>query len=147
MDEEAGYRDAIATTAEIIEEARHGRMFILVDHEDRENEGDLIIPAEMASADVVNFMAIHGRGLISTWRRECAAFSLSLRPEADHFPRFRLGFRRTFLNAHEITRLELVFLVMRRITLGASHGFFKQRMREHPFHSHDHCLLAFVADD
>ena len=49
---------------EIIEEARNGRMYILVDDEDRENEGDLIIPAQMATPDAVNFMATHGRGLI-----------------------------------------------------------------------------------
>jgi 3,4-dihydroxy 2-butanone 4-phosphate synthase / GTP cyclohydrolase II len=48
----------------IIEEARNGRMFILVDDEDRENEGDLIIPAQMATPDAINFMATHGRGLI-----------------------------------------------------------------------------------
>ncbi|WP_370210348.1 3,4-dihydroxy-2-butanone-4-phosphate synthase [Roseovarius sp.] len=61
---EAGLRDAIATTEEIIEEARAGRMYILVDHEDRENEGDLVIPAEHADAAAINFMATHGRGLI-----------------------------------------------------------------------------------
>ena len=49
---------------EIIEEARNGRMFVLVDDEDRENEGDLIIPAQMATPDAINFMATHGRGLI-----------------------------------------------------------------------------------
>ena len=49
---------------EIIEEARNGRMYILVDDEDRENEGDLIIPAQMATPSAVNFMAMHGRGLI-----------------------------------------------------------------------------------
>ncbi len=49
---------------EIIEEARNGRMFILVDDEDRENEGDLIIPAQMATPNAINFMATHGRGLI-----------------------------------------------------------------------------------
>ncbi|WP_189539881.1 3,4-dihydroxy-2-butanone-4-phosphate synthase [Novosphingobium arvoryzae] len=49
---------------DIIEEARNGRMFILVDDEDRENEGDLVIPAQMATPDAVNFMATHGRGLI-----------------------------------------------------------------------------------
>ncbi len=49
---------------EILEEARNGRMFILVDDEDRENEGDLIIPAQMATPDAINFMATHGRGLI-----------------------------------------------------------------------------------
>ncbi len=55
---------AISPTEEIIEEARNGRMFILVDHEDRENEGDLVIPAQMATPEAVNFMAMHGRGLI-----------------------------------------------------------------------------------
>ena len=49
---------------EIIEEARNGRMYILVDDEDRENEGDLIIPAQMATPNAINFMATHGRGLI-----------------------------------------------------------------------------------
>ncbi|MEI4195373.1 3,4-dihydroxy-2-butanone-4-phosphate synthase [Roseovarius sp. E0-M6] len=61
---EAGLRSAIASTEEIIAEARAGRMYILVDHEDRENEGDLVIPAEFADANAVNFMAMHGRGLI-----------------------------------------------------------------------------------
>jgi len=61
---ETHYRDYISTVAEIIDEARNGRMFILVDHEDRENEGDLVIPAQMATPDAVNFMAMHGRGLI-----------------------------------------------------------------------------------
>jgi len=61
---EAGLRDAISPIEEIIEEARQGRMFILVDHEDRENEGDLVIAAEFADAAAVNFMATHGRGLI-----------------------------------------------------------------------------------
>lgn len=55
---------AISPIAEIIEEAREGRMFILVDAEDRENEGDLIIPAQFATPAQVNFMAKHGRGLI-----------------------------------------------------------------------------------
>ncbi len=58
------YRDAISSIEEIIEDARNGRMFILVDHEDRENEGDLVIPAQMCTPDAVNFMATHGRGLI-----------------------------------------------------------------------------------
>ncbi len=54
----------MASAEEIINEARNGRMFILVDDEDRENEGDLIIPAQMATPDAINFMAKHGRGLI-----------------------------------------------------------------------------------
>ncbi|WP_282077715.1 3,4-dihydroxy-2-butanone-4-phosphate synthase [Epibacterium ulvae] len=61
---EQGLRAAISPIEEIIEEARQGRMFILVDHEDRENEGDLVIPAEFADADAINFMATYGRGLI-----------------------------------------------------------------------------------
>jgi len=55
---------AISSVEEIIEDARQGRMYILVDHEDRENEGDICIPAEKCTADVINFMATHGRGLI-----------------------------------------------------------------------------------
>ncbi|ALG91646.1 MULTISPECIES: 3,4-dihydroxy-2-butanone-4-phosphate synthase [Actibacterium] len=55
---------AISSPEEIIEEARNGRMFILVDDEDRENEGDLVIPAQMATPDAINFMAKYGRGLI-----------------------------------------------------------------------------------
>lgn len=61
---EAGLRDDISPIEEIIEDARQGRMFILVDHEDRENEGDLVMPADACDADAVNFMATYGRGLI-----------------------------------------------------------------------------------
>jgi 3,4-dihydroxy 2-butanone 4-phosphate synthase/GTP cyclohydrolase II len=53
-----------STTAELIEEAKQGRMFVLVDDEDRENEGDLVIPAQMATPETINFMAKNGRGLI-----------------------------------------------------------------------------------
>ncbi|MBT8423898.1 MAG: 3,4-dihydroxy-2-butanone-4-phosphate synthase [Silicimonas sp.] len=61
---EENWRDAISSIEEILEDARNGRMFILVDHEDRENEGDLVIPAQMATPEAINFMAMHGRGLI-----------------------------------------------------------------------------------
>jgi 3,4-dihydroxy 2-butanone 4-phosphate synthase/GTP cyclohydrolase II len=61
---ETSWADAISRIEDIIEDARNGRMFILVDHEDRENEGDLVIPAQMATPDAINFMATHGRGLI-----------------------------------------------------------------------------------
>jgi 3,4-dihydroxy 2-butanone 4-phosphate synthase/GTP cyclohydrolase II len=61
---EENWRDAISSTQEILEDARNGRMFVLVDHEDRENEGDLVIPAQMATPEAINFMAMHGRGLI-----------------------------------------------------------------------------------
>ena len=58
------FRRSMSPTEEIIEDARNGRMFILVDDEDRENEGDLVIPAQMATPEAINFMAKHGRGLI-----------------------------------------------------------------------------------
>jgi len=54
----------LTAAPELIEEARNGRMFILVDDEDRENEGDLVIPAQFATPDAINFMARHARGLI-----------------------------------------------------------------------------------
>ncbi len=56
--------EVISPIEDVIEEARNGRMFILVDDEDREDEGDLVIPAQMATPAVINFMAKHGRGLI-----------------------------------------------------------------------------------
>ena len=49
----------ISSIQSIIEDARNGKMFILVDHEDRENEGDLVIPGQMATPNAVNFMATH----------------------------------------------------------------------------------------
>ncbi|MFA5950503.1 MAG: 3,4-dihydroxy-2-butanone-4-phosphate synthase [Hyphomicrobium sp.] len=54
----------LSSTAEIVDDMRNGRMVILVDAEDRENEGDLVVPAQMATPDAVNFMAKHGRGLV-----------------------------------------------------------------------------------
>ena len=54
----------LSTPEEIIEDARNGKMIVLVDAEDRENEGDLIIPAQMATPEAINFMAKFGRGLI-----------------------------------------------------------------------------------
>ena len=61
---QGGKADVLVGPEAIIDEARNGRMFILVDDDDRENEGDLIIPAQMATPDAINFMARHGRGLI-----------------------------------------------------------------------------------
>jgi 3,4-dihydroxy 2-butanone 4-phosphate synthase/GTP cyclohydrolase II len=54
----------LSTIEEILEEARQGRMFVLIDDEDRENEGDLVIPAQCATPETINFMARFGRGLI-----------------------------------------------------------------------------------
>ena len=69
---------------DIIEDARNGRMFILIDDEDRENEGDLVIPAQMATPDAVNFMAMHGRGLIclALSRERVQQLELSLMPQS-----------------------------------------------------------------
>lgn len=61
---ERDWSDAISPVEEIIEEARNGRMVVLVDHEDRENEGDVVIPAQMCTPEKINFMATHCRGLI-----------------------------------------------------------------------------------
>ncbi len=62
--DQAEIRGQLSSIEEILEDARQGRMFILVDAEDRENEGDLVIPAQMATPDAINFMARFGRGLI-----------------------------------------------------------------------------------
>ncbi|HEV2530153.1 3,4-dihydroxy-2-butanone-4-phosphate synthase [Phenylobacterium sp.] len=59
-----GVTDAISPIEDIIEDARNGRPYILVDAEDRENEGDVIIPAQFATPEQINFMAKHARGLI-----------------------------------------------------------------------------------
>jgi len=58
------YKEYLSPIEEVIEDARNGKMFILVDAEDRENEGDLVIPAQMCTPEAVNFMAKYGRGLI-----------------------------------------------------------------------------------
>lgn len=73
---------ALVPIEEIIEEARNGRMYILVDDEDRENEGDLIIPAQMATPDAINFMATHGRGLICLAMTKARCNQLGLAPMA-----------------------------------------------------------------
>src|SRR5829696_3597721 len=66
----------------IIDEARNGRMFILVDDADREDEGDLVIPAQMATPDAINFMARHGRGLICLALTKDRVDALGLQPMA-----------------------------------------------------------------
>jgi 3,4-dihydroxy 2-butanone 4-phosphate synthase/GTP cyclohydrolase II len=81
----AGLHDYIASAAEIIEEARAGRLFILVDDEDRENEGDLVIPAQFATPDAINFMAKHARGLIclAMTKTRCERLGLPLMSQAN----------------------------------------------------------------
>jgi 3,4-dihydroxy 2-butanone 4-phosphate synthase/GTP cyclohydrolase II len=103
---EENWRDAISSVEEIIEDARNGRMFILVDHEDRENEGDLIIPAQMATPEAINFMATHGRGLI------CLALT-SERVEALGLP---------LMSSHNSSRHETAFTVSIEAREGISTG-------------------------
>lgn len=67
-----------ATTEEIIDEFRNGRIVVIVDAEDRENEGDLVIPAQMATPEAVNFMATHGRGLVCLTLTQARAAELQL---------------------------------------------------------------------
>ncbi len=68
----------ISPIEDIVEDFRNGRMIILVDAEDRENEGDLVIPAQMATPDAINFMAKFGRGLICLSLTEGRAAQLQL---------------------------------------------------------------------
>jgi 3,4-dihydroxy 2-butanone 4-phosphate synthase/GTP cyclohydrolase II len=81
----AGLHDYISSAAEIIEEARAGRIFILVDDEDRENEGDLVIPAQFATPDAINFMVKHARGLVclAMTKNRCEALGLPLMSQAN----------------------------------------------------------------
>ena len=76
----AGSNTVVSPIEEIVEEMQNGRMVILVDAEDRENEGDLVIPAQMATPDAINFMARHGRGLICLSLTKERAEQLGLEP-------------------------------------------------------------------
>ncbi len=71
------YLENLSPMDKILDDARNGRMFILVDDEERENEGDLVVPAQMATPEAINFMAKHGRGLI------CLALSADRLRELD----------------------------------------------------------------
>jgi 3,4-dihydroxy 2-butanone 4-phosphate synthase/GTP cyclohydrolase II len=73
-----------ATIEEAIEDIRAGRMVVVVDDPDRENEGDLTIAAQFATPDAINFMATHARGLICLCLTEERADKLGLRPMTDH---------------------------------------------------------------
>jgi 3,4-dihydroxy 2-butanone 4-phosphate synthase / GTP cyclohydrolase II len=77
------FSEVTSPIADIIEDARNGRMFILVDDEDRENEGDLVIPAQMATPAAINFMAKFGRGLVclALTRQRVEALKLPLMPQ------------------------------------------------------------------
>jgi 3,4-dihydroxy 2-butanone 4-phosphate synthase/GTP cyclohydrolase II len=81
----AGLQDYISSAAEIVDEARAGRIFILIDDEDRENEGDLVIPAQFATPDAINFMARYARGLIclAMTKWQCEKLGLSLMSQSN----------------------------------------------------------------
>jgi 3,4-dihydroxy 2-butanone 4-phosphate synthase / GTP cyclohydrolase II len=83
----------LSSAEEIIEDSRNGRMFVLVDDESRENEGDLVIPAQMATPDAINFMAKHGRGLIclALTAERIEALGLPLMPQ-HHASRHQTAF-------------------------------------------------------
>ncbi len=71
----------LATIDEAVEEIRNGRMVIIVDDEDRENEGDLVCAAELVTPEIISFMAIHGRGLICLPLTEERCDELQLHPQ------------------------------------------------------------------
>jgi 3,4-dihydroxy 2-butanone 4-phosphate synthase/GTP cyclohydrolase II len=75
--------EVVSPIEDIIADARNGRMFILVDDESRENEGDIIVPAQMATPEAINFMAKHGRGLIclALTRQRVEQLGLPLMPQ------------------------------------------------------------------
>lgn len=87
-----------------IEEIRNGRMVILVDDEDRENEGDLVMAAELATPDAINFMAMYGRGLIclSLDDARCDQLELSMMVD-DNRSGFGTAFTVSIEAAHGIT--------------------------------------------
>ncbi|RZK82740.1 MAG: 3,4-dihydroxy-2-butanone-4-phosphate synthase, partial [Methylobacterium sp.] len=99
-------RRFLSAPEEIIDEARNGRMFILVDDEDRENEGDLVIPAQMATPDAINFMARHGRGLICLAMEKARVDELGL----------------DLMSRHNGTRHETAFTVSIEAREGVSTG-------------------------
>src|ERR1035441_3388763 len=89
-------KTAFATVEEAVEEIRAGRMVVVVDDEDRENEGDLTLAAEFVSAEAINFMARYGRGLICLTLTEERADYLRLPPmTAEYTSRFGTAFTET----------------------------------------------------
>jgi 3,4-dihydroxy 2-butanone 4-phosphate synthase/GTP cyclohydrolase II len=106
--------DPISPIEDIIEDARQGRPYILVDAEDRENEGDVIIPAQMATPEQINFMAKHARGLIClaitpSARQGAAPFADGHENQAEHGTAFTVSIEAkegvtTGISAHDRAR-------------------------------------------
>lgn len=94
----------LASIEQIIDDARNGRMYILVDAEDRENEGDLIIPAQFADANAINFMAKFGRGLICLTLDKARSEELGLKNmTVDNRARFETAFTQSIEAREGIT--------------------------------------------
>ncbi|PPR17898.1 MAG: Riboflavin biosynthesis protein RibBA [Alphaproteobacteria bacterium MarineAlpha9_Bin7] len=97
-------RDFLSSIEEILDEASNGRMFVLVDDEDRENEGDLIIPAQMATPEAINFMAKFGRGLICLALPNDRVRELGLKPmERRNRSKFETAFLTSIEAAEGVT--------------------------------------------
>ncbi|KDM92578.1 bifunctional 3,4-dihydroxy-2-butanone-4-phosphate synthase/GTP cyclohydrolase II [Photobacterium galatheae] len=95
---------ALSSAQEIIEDIRQGKMVILMDDEDRENEGDLIIASEKITPDAINFMATHGRGLIclTLTRARCEQLKLPLMVQ-DNTEQFSTNFTISIEAAQGVT--------------------------------------------
>ena len=102
---ERDWSEAISPIEEIIDDARNGRMFVLVDHEDRENEGDLMMAADRVQADDINFMARYGRGLICLTLTEdrCSQIGLPLMVGDNNGARFSTNFTMSIEAAEGVT--------------------------------------------
>lgn len=98
------YSEHLSSIEDILEDARNGRMFILVDDEDRENEGDIIIPAQMATPDAINFMAKNARGLVclALTQQRCEELNLHLM-EAHNQSRLATAFTISIEAANGVT--------------------------------------------
>ena len=97
-------QDFLSSIEEILDDATNGRMFVLVDDEDRENEGDLVIPAQMATPETINFMAKYGRGLICLALPHERVRELGLRPmERRNRSRFETAFLTSIEAAEGVT--------------------------------------------
>jgi 3,4-dihydroxy 2-butanone 4-phosphate synthase/GTP cyclohydrolase II len=96
----------LSSIEEVIEDARNGRMFVLVDAEERENEGDIVIPAQMCTPDAVNFMAKFGRGLVCLALTQERARQLNL----------------SLMSPHNMSRLKTAFTISIEAKEGISTG-------------------------
>lgn len=94
----------ISSVPEILEELRQGRVIVLVDDEDRENEGDFVVAAEKVTPEIINFMATHGRGLICMPLTAERITQLALPPmTTDNQSHFQTAFHVSIGAAHGIT--------------------------------------------